>query len=292
MRAVEWLCRTAGSSAAARVPPSALLCLPDTCFRLAYSLMRAGVHVSYVDVLAAAKQGVCGAEAWVAAAHSLATEKGTDSGMPELAVAMSYMAKSRCRRTNYTVDFDCFKIKLQQQLSKPPAAASELVDALHFAATLCDRHAAAAACTAVLESDCFRTLDFQLSLEAVQQLVHTGTTRCLFEVLLCAANQPTAAQIPAAAMCSMITIILHPTAMNCYTDRAGEILPLLCRAARVTQQLDDAGAVSLFEAALKLSNRCQTRTAMLRSVISIPAVERLDVSIVEQQLLLQALHGK
>jgi hypothetical protein len=57
-RAVRWLCNRAGSDAVARVPASAVLCLPNTSMLVAYNLINSGLRVSYADVLAAAKQGV------------------------------------------------------------------------------------------------------------------------------------------------------------------------------------------------------------------------------------------
>jgi hypothetical protein len=92
--AVYWLCHRAGRDAVARVPASAVLCLPNTSKLLAHQLkmkMNSGLRVSYADVLAAAKQGVCGTDAWVAAVQHQATVTGSSSGMSELAVALSCM---------------------------------------------------------------------------------------------------------------------------------------------------------------------------------------------------------
>jgi hypothetical protein len=90
-RAVHWLCNRAGSDAVALIPASALLALPNTSMLLAHSLIKAGLRVSYADVLAAAKQGVCGVDAWLAAAQRSDTEAGRSSGMPQLAVTLSYL---------------------------------------------------------------------------------------------------------------------------------------------------------------------------------------------------------
>jgi hypothetical protein len=94
--AVYWLCHRAGSDAVARVPASAVLSLPNTSLLLANSLINSGLRVSYADVLAAAKQGVCGTDAWVAAVHHRATATGRSSGISELAVALSYLVSMFC----------------------------------------------------------------------------------------------------------------------------------------------------------------------------------------------------
>jgi hypothetical protein len=65
LSAVTWLCSKAGSAAVAKQPGSALLCLPNVSWDLALKLIRAGLRVSYADVLAAAKQGVGGLDSWV-----------------------------------------------------------------------------------------------------------------------------------------------------------------------------------------------------------------------------------
>jgi hypothetical protein len=68
-----------------------VLCLPNTSKLLAHQLINLGLRVSYADVLAAAKQGVCGTDAWVAAVHHRAKVTGSSSGMSELDVALSCM---------------------------------------------------------------------------------------------------------------------------------------------------------------------------------------------------------
>jgi hypothetical protein len=205
-------------------------------------------------------------------------------------------AKNDSRASSVALDLDRFSSVLQQQLSKP-ATAQELVDALHFAASLSDTRRVRTAFTAVLKSERFRSLDIQLSLEAVQRLMCTATARCLVEVLAFAANQPAAAQIPAAAMDSMIRTVLHSMVASSTLghlhhvvdiDRANEVLQFLCKAAaRATQQLTDGAALALYQTALQLSqlSRLSTRAYMMRIILSIPAVKQLDAHAVEQVLL-------
>jgi hypothetical protein len=186
------------------------------------------------------------------------------------------------------LDIGCFKRKLEQQL-REPAAASELEDALFLAATLTNTDAARVACTAVLRSDCFRSLkaDIQLSTEAVQQLMQTAVARSLDDVLSYAAAQPAAEQVPAAAMLAMITTALRNTlAAQNGNERAwaGQTLHVLCKAAA----LDDSAALALLETTAQLLQQCRQSPAVLDVVMSNAAVKGLGPDAVEQ-VMLQAL---
>jgi hypothetical protein len=186
------------------------------------------------------------------------------------------------------LDIGCFRRKLEQQLSKP-AAASELEDALYLAATLTNTAAASVASTAVLSSDCFirSKAGIQLGVEAVQQLMQTAIARSLHDLLLFAARQPAAQQVPAAAMLTMIKTALHNTVVQLNTvegSRACQTLHVLCEAAA----LDDAAALALLEATTQLLQQCRKEPYALRIVMSNAAVNGLGPSQIEQ-VMLQAL---
>jgi hypothetical protein len=183
------------------------------------------------------------------------------------------------------LDLVRFKTKLEQQLSKP-AAANEIEDALHLAAALTNPTAAHVASAAVLESDCFvkSRSQMQLSLQAVQQLMQIATARCLVRVLIYAAAQPAAAQIPEAAMYVMVrTALGRLVAKQSMSEetRASQTLHILCRAAA----LDEPAAVALLETALQLPQRCRFRPAVMTAVMSIAAVKHLGANALEQVML-------
>ncbi|WIA31965.1 hypothetical protein OEZ86_002820 [Tetradesmus obliquus] len=158
------LAAQAGRTAVAKQPAAALLRIPNVGYDVACVLIRSGLRLSYADVLAAAKQGVYGVEAWVAAAYTVAKETAAfpASGMPGLAIAICRLVKpgSGAGPTNKT------RRKLQQQLSSP-AAAEQLVDAMFLIPAMADASAAVDAFRCLKQSEHFRSLPAMMSVETV-----------------------------------------------------------------------------------------------------------------------------
>lgn len=93
--ALCWLCSADGVSEICKVPCSALLSINNKNVRLAYFLIKAGVQISYQDVLGAVKLSARGVEAWMAADAIICKQQGVCSKIPPLAEVMCLVVSAQ-----------------------------------------------------------------------------------------------------------------------------------------------------------------------------------------------------
>jgi hypothetical protein len=170
--------------------------------------------------------------------------------------------------------------KLQEQLNSP-AAADEMVNALHLIANLDKATVAGPAFEAVQKSRHFRSMQAELGAQTVQQLMSVAAARGHVDMLRYAVQQPAAAQVPAAAYASMIRVALHRA---CRHDGSTgcTVLKIVCKAvAQATEQLDDAAAAQLLRLALLLE-RPWRKDSFITPLTCIPALQQLPIVVLEQ----------